>query len=1408
MKTKNPLTSRQIDVDGPSFNKLLKEGYSYNSSTNTLHSTPSSTLVPLVTPQVTLVTPAIQKPLDILPDPEFTPLTPDDLIPKALNINVIPAVIVHISDVHIPINLHIKRYDEYTKVFDNLYSELHKLPANKLIIVTGDLVNTKLRTDNETLIMAQNFLSSLSSIAETIVIIGNHDFAENNLDRVDSIEAICNALPKIHVLKHTGIYTINGMYFVFNSLFDLKFIHRDDVHTDLPVYALYHGSLVGASMDNGTLIRSPRSKKYPVLSDFDGYDAVLLGHIHKFQKIRPHIAYAGSLIQQNFGETVMHHGMLLWDTTTHTSIHTEISNPYAYVTLTIDDGKLLDEDLLQNIASKCLRVRYCKTKNTTPSQQEAIEQRLAKTYNICESTYKSQEILKSSDIEAPRDIAITIDTELQLITEMCDSNVRDKVSALHRELFLFGAHIKNISVWKPLSMEYKNVFIYGNDHTNKINFVTGVTDICAPNTHGKSSIVYSLLFALYDGLSMHSDKKTDILHKNALDGYIDLTILCNGQKYTIRKNITAKNGSVTYKTQFHSISSDGSKKCLNGTSETSTIKEIEKYVGKLQQFINNNIISTKQGSSSLLTMGQTEQTKHFHTICNLSHYEEYLNECKKRHKVQKDILVKHSILSQSLQSRLSSLDNSKLLTEVEMRKSNVLSSELVLHDLKLSYNQTIDRRAVILANIHILKSQLDGFESNLSKEELINKLGSINTKLDSYSPELKSEASKWTLSLLTEQIHKSIVRSTPIDISEVNRNIAMIQSAIENHQTTSGITRDFANQTLGSLQNQLRDKVSTLADYHKKLTLLPSHSSDIDSLVIEQLSLEDDIAAIGPLTHTINDIPYLQSITSVSNVTSVNGVDKTSSIEKRKLIQDKLTIIKHQRNEFQGTRKITHMLISDLLITEPVPVDLERSLPTDHVSRRKDLENKIRLISKPKDDYIHISNDKKYVPFDDSQILLFDNSKFIPLDINDNYTHAEHNRSTYEEYERLVADIEHNQKVHSDIRQNIIIQKHNDDIRSQIRWLQYQELSSEIDALTKEDKELEIYINNLENIETLNKLYKVQKLQTNLRTVTDKIAFIEYVELAKVIELEISHINSQITCYENVLQWYYKYDLLHDELSKYDAMKLQYETQNRLTALREYHTILDHIDQQTHLATHLSAWDKTAELATQRILLDSIAIELSMLVGKIAEQEQLITAEQKKITELNRDINDYNTLQIDISKYASEILILESHCAVYAEYERLFNITGIPSVLLSRKLKLFSDTVNDIFQKYTKYSFECNLENTGGQKQKIDIVIHNRTDNTELEYTRLSGFESVLLNISLNKAILDIDTSFRPGVFIIDESLDCIDQDRFIRCLPTIFDVLKSHFNTILVISHRDIPRDIIDNKISIINRGPYSMIE
>ena len=223
----------------------------------------------------------------------------------------------HISDIHIHCDKKKdKRRDEYEYVFKKLYKSFVENGCDfndSLIIITGDILQTK-DCDGETIKFTKIFFINLNNIAPVIIIPGNHDMNTHNPDDTSTLETIIdNSMDYVYYLSETGFYMYNNIIFGVTSVIEEKVLRQNKIsddflessrHEDHYYVSLYHGQL----SDDENNVKHRLSKNKKLLSDFDGYDYVLLGDIHKHYFIDKHIAYAGSLIQQSYGENLRNHG--------------------------------------------------------------------------------------------------------------------------------------------------------------------------------------------------------------------------------------------------------------------------------------------------------------------------------------------------------------------------------------------------------------------------------------------------------------------------------------------------------------------------------------------------------------------------------------------------------------------------------------------------------------------------------------------------------------------------------------------------------------------------------------------------------------------------------------------------------------------------------------------------------------------------------------------------------------------------------------------------------------------------------------------------------------------------------------------------------------------------------------------
>ena len=259
--------------------------------------------------------------------------------------------IIHIADLHIRT---IQMHDLYREQFETLIWEIqeHNIKWHSegiqheeiRIVVAGDIAHQKINISNEQLLLTSWFLKELSKYGKVVIIPGNHDFLENNTQRMDSITPVVQLLddPTIVYYKDSGDYIDENIQWVVYSLYQHNSrpeFTKDD--TKLTV-GLFHGPIMGLSTDLGYEFEDA----YDQLNFVD-LDLLLCGDIHKRQQFTlpngGHAIMVGSLIQQNFGETVKHHGYGIYDVETNEYTFHDLDNEQPFLHFSINDIKDIED---------------------------------------------------------------------------------------------------------------------------------------------------------------------------------------------------------------------------------------------------------------------------------------------------------------------------------------------------------------------------------------------------------------------------------------------------------------------------------------------------------------------------------------------------------------------------------------------------------------------------------------------------------------------------------------------------------------------------------------------------------------------------------------------------------------------------------------------------------------------------------------------------------------------------------------------------------------------------------------------------------------------------------------------------------------------------------------------------------
>lgn len=263
-------------------------------------------------------------------------------------------VIIHTADIHIRRTQYHENYEQqFRRFIDDAKERIKDYAYDEVrVVIAGDLVHEKINISNEQLVITSKFLNDITNeLGKLIIIPGNHDFLENNHERVDSITPIVDMLQNKNIVyyKDSGVYKDDNINWVVYSLYQHN--QRPEFEKEEGMYiGLFHSPIQGLSTDTGYEF----DNAYSTLN-FKDLDILMCGDIHKRQVFElpdgGKAVMVGSLIQQNFGETIKHHGYGIYDVENNKYDFHDIENDQPFLHFSINDIKDLEDEkeILLNI---------------------------------------------------------------------------------------------------------------------------------------------------------------------------------------------------------------------------------------------------------------------------------------------------------------------------------------------------------------------------------------------------------------------------------------------------------------------------------------------------------------------------------------------------------------------------------------------------------------------------------------------------------------------------------------------------------------------------------------------------------------------------------------------------------------------------------------------------------------------------------------------------------------------------------------------------------------------------------------------------------------------------------------------------------------------------------------------------
>jgi DNA repair exonuclease SbcCD ATPase subunit/predicted MPP superfamily phosphohydrolase len=257
------------------------------------------------------------------------------------------------------------------------------------------------------------------------------------------------------------------------------------------------------------------------------------------------------------------------------------------------------------------------------------------------------------------------------------------------------------------------------------------------------------------------------------------------------------------------------------------------------------------------------------------------------------------------------------------------------------------------------------------------------------------------------------------------------------------------------------------------------------------------------------------------------------------------------------------------------------------------------------------------------------------------------------------------------------------------------------------------------------------------------------------------------------------------------ASGLELEIQKLITSIEK----CDRIKEQAEK-------DIEAYLTNEENIKHNIKIEehISHIEYDITTNKRSMDKLERQLREFHGEIKVLDASKTDIMNQIKEAEELENTYQAYKYYMEAVGRDGIPYEMMAHTIPAIETEINNILIQLV--DFTISLEVDG--KNILGKLNYDNERAWPLENS--SGMERFISSLAIRVALLNASNLPKPNFMIIDEGLGTLDPDNM-TAMGTLMGILKSQFDFVVLISHLDVARDMVDKVIEIKRENGFSYI-
>ena len=254
---------------------------------------------------------------------------------------------------------------------------------------------------------------------------------------------------------------------------------------------------------------------------------------------------------------------------------------------------------------------------------------------------------------------------------------------------------------------------------------------------------------------------------------------------------------------------------------------------------------------------------------------------------------------------------------------------------------------------------------------------------------------------------------------------------------------------------------------------------------------------------------------------------------------------------------------------------------------------------------------------------------------------------------------------------------------------------------------------------------------------------------------------------------------------------------NKVSIERLYAKIKTHKNDLVDTDERIALYEDKKELIQN---IEKLLASRNGVQAQIYQTKEVIQTYEELVNQHHRAIGSLEQKVESLKEKKQDLINIREEYAAYDLFMCCMHSNGIAYDIIKKRLPVINGEIAKVLSNIV--DFEVFFQEDG---RKLDILLkHPKHDPRPIEMG--SGAEKTVAAMVIRLALLSVSSLPKGNIFILDEpgtALDAENMEGFIRILQ----LIKMYFKTVILISHLDSLKDIVDVEITIDKSGDYARV-